>query len=791
MGAGERDVVPSRPHASMHLARNIRRRRLMRQQQLLRRRHAHRSIAIITLAVLFTLLVPAGIAGASAYAEYIELRGLASSALHHLLDAKSDLLPSSGSTSSTSGSSCATATDSSLGVLAAPRSATSSAVAATTRIPDAAAMSAAHSELQAAQGDFATLRTRLSDLGPLAEGAALSEPVNSTLTMVRELAVAGYDVATIGEEWTAAASPIVARLHGSAGLGGQSLLTKADLTALQRAADNTVVLLGDVQARVGGINLALLPLCAGQKEELTSLVGQLPRIRSLAQEVDGLLPAAGWILGVDAPRHFLVQTLDRSELRPTGGFAGEYGILSIENGKIGSLTLNNVDLLDYGHYSNGWAINNRPPAVYSWWPVANWGLRDANLSADFPTNAQLVMSVYAKEGGGSVDGLINVTPIAIAHVLKVTGPMTIPLYNETVTADNLEQKIHYYQLDPAGEARNHQLFPNDTPAFARKRFAQLLAQQLEDRVKHLPLSELTPLAKQLVADMQSRDIQVYLTNAQLENLLEQRHAAGSMATPAGTDSFFVVHTNWSAAKSTPHIQVSQTDDVVLDASGGATHHLTVTMRNVVDGTPYYGFTTYQDFVRVYAPPGAKLLSADGFDTGTPLCQPVQSGQPVQPGQPGQPGQCSATPYPRGELVCPPGGYVAGDRTNTLAGNDHNRPLDAVGGPTTTRSDVAGRAMWGGNVVIPPSCTATLSLSWHVANVAAPTPRTSGTGPYMLTVQRQAGTFYPVTVTLHPAAGVSAQGAKTVSYKAVLDADYIFTPDQPPHTYPPGLSLAGI
>jgi len=46
----------------------------------------------------------------------------------------------------------------------------------------------------------------------------------------------------------------------------------------------------------------------------------MPQAEADLMQVRGLLDAAGWMLGVDHSRTFLVQTMDRAELRPTGGF---------------------------------------------------------------------------------------------------------------------------------------------------------------------------------------------------------------------------------------------------------------------------------------------------------------------------------------------------------------------------------------------------------------------------------------------------------------------------------------
>src|SRR5262249_47301580 len=152
-------------------------------------------------------------------------------------------------------------------------------------------------------------------------------------------------------------------------------------------------------------------------------------------------------------------------------------------------------------------------------------------------------------GGGNLDGVINFSPVAIAHFLQQTGSLYMPRYNETVTPDNLEDRIHYYQLNPAGLAKSLALYPQDGDTFhARHRFAQLLAQLLEDRLRHLPGKQLVTVAKQALRDVQAHDIQIYVTDQMIETFLLQRHLGGAIDTTAGQDSFFVVHTNWSAGK---------------------------------------------------------------------------------------------------------------------------------------------------------------------------------------------------------------------------------------------------
>jgi hypothetical protein len=174
--------------------------------------------------------------------------------------------------------------------------------------------------------------------------------------------------------------------------------------------------------------------------------------------------------------------------------------------------------------------------------------------------------------------------------------------------------------------------------------------------------------------------------------------------------------------------VTQQDNVTLDAKGGATHHLTLTFAANYTYDQVYGYMTYRDYLRIYAPPQATLLGGSGFDSGKPLCwSPYylvsQSATPPTPqAEPtifaGVPA-CPANPYPNGGLVCPAGQYAPGPQAPNQSGSDGYIPwaLDQLGGPTNTTSDLPNRALFAGYVVVPDYCTATVTLSWYTPNVA--------------------------------------------------------------------------
>src|SRR5437016_7348974 len=211
-----------------------------------------------------------------------------------------------------------------------------------------------------------------------------------------------------------------------------------------------------------------------------------------------------WLLGVGHQRRFLVQTMDRAELRPGGGFTGQYGILQIQDGRMSPFNLTDVTLIDYAE--NGTEIGRNAPPGYSWMNFGNWGIRDSHLSGDFPTTARMTMQLFQDEGGGPVDGDIAFTPSLIGHILEVTGPIKVPGYNETITSKNLEERLHYYQQNYSAIALQRQKSGTNNAA-TRKTFTTLLGRLLLERVRHLQVKQLLTIMQAAVKDLQSRDLE--------------------------------------------------------------------------------------------------------------------------------------------------------------------------------------------------------------------------------------------------------------------------------------------
>jgi hypothetical protein len=203
---------------------------------------------------------------------------------------------------------------------------------------------------------------------------------------------------------------------------------------------------------------------------------------------------------------------------------------------------------------------------------------------------------------------VGLTAPMIARVLAVTGPITVPEYNEVVTADNLEAEIRL-------NTENHDVLYTEQ----HERFTGLLGQAFMAKLHGLAPSQMMGIANAMLASLRTKDLQVYFTDPNVEWLLTQQSLDGAIAHGPG-DGLTFSDSNVSINKSNIFTTLVYTDAVTLGADGAATHHLTITYQFDSSTNPSMqryleGRHHYHTYLRVYAPASARLASFDGFNGG--------------------------------------------------------------------------------------------------------------------------------------------------------------------------------
>jgi len=334
----------------------------------------------------------------------------------------------------------------------------------------------------------------------------------------------------------------------------------------------------------------------------------MPQLQTWLDAVGKLLPVAPTLLGIGTPTNYLIEVLDSTELRPGGGFIGNYGIATLSGGRLTAAHITDTYLLDYAFYAQGHRIHY--PSAYTWFDLSSsWSLRDSNLDADFPTAARYAELNYASEGGKvPVQGVIAITPSFIEHALEITGPIAVPEYHETVTAQNLVDRIHYYQVGPGSQGGD---VPSpDGLSSLRKHFTALLAEHFLARVRQLSSPDLPKFLQLMINSLHSKDVQLYLNPSIAEGLLQHYHLDAAIQSPGG-DSLYVVDANISPNKASSLITNTLDDQVAIDAQGNAVHHIVIRYAWIREG-PVYGSSVYRDYVRIYVPLGSMLQEQNGW-----------------------------------------------------------------------------------------------------------------------------------------------------------------------------------
>jgi len=274
----------------------------------------------------------------------------------------------------------------------------------------------------------------------------------------------------------------------------------------------------------------------------------------------------------------------------------------------------------------------RTDTTYPWWPyrygsaIYGWGLRDSNLSPDFPTNARAALRILNAVQGDPqlrdpypVRGVIAITSVVMGQIIAITGgSLRLPEYpDHVITPANLDDTIHCFQL---GACRDETPFtrPGMAQSADRKHFTAILGQALVDRVRHLPGSQLKAFMKQVFQDLSTKDIQLYFTDARAESVLQDARLGGGIA-PGSGDTFFVTDTNIGGNKANAYVTQREADLVTLLPDGSALHRLLIRTIYQRRGPLYEGSTgqtSYWEYRRLYFPAHARYLGSAGVAGGS-------------------------------------------------------------------------------------------------------------------------------------------------------------------------------
>lgn len=452
-----------------------------------------------------------------------------------------------------------------------------------------------------------------SDLATLPAGTTSIPVYGSRIEAIGHVLSLAQSLTQAGITGCNAFSLLITRLHDP--LNPQSHgITQTDFTTITHDFQLVENDLTNAYTQLAHVQFKDVQFNARLSKAINKLQTYLPMALTWMYTFSQMLPVLPTLLGIGTPTNYLLEVLDSTELRPGGGFIGNYGYATLSGGRLTAAHITDVDLLDRPFEAAGKTI--AVPPQYKWFNEilgpGGWSLRDSDLDANFPTSARAALTNYRLEGGTTlVQGVIAITPTVMEQIMQITGPISVPEYGDMVTAQNLVALIHYHQLGGPAAGQGSDRIPSpDGYSSLRKRFTAILATNLLTRVRQLAPTEAAKFMRVFINGVRTKDVQMYFTAPSAEKLLTLAHLDDSIQAPKG-DSLMLVDANLSPSKANSFITNTVNDQVTLTTQGEAIHHLTLTYAWNLPGRSY-GNPTYRDYLQVYIPPGSHLQSQSGW-----------------------------------------------------------------------------------------------------------------------------------------------------------------------------------
>ena len=291
-------------------------------------------------------------------------------------------------------------------------------------------------------------------------------------------------------------------------------------------------------------------------------------------------------------RRYLLLLQNNMELRPGGGFLGQYAVATVKNGQVIKFYFEDANLLDQ-------RIKAKVPPPYPLrrkLGIKKWKFRDSNFSPDFPTNVQKAKYFFRLAGGNSnFDGVFAINATVLNDLLKITGPISLRGGRYTYNSENAISKLEEQVEKPY-------LFNENLDTQNRKWIMKILAQELKNKLSSF--NNMPKLVKFAREELENKNIQLNFRDPVLQKKVEEVGWAGRVDRNWDGDYLMLVDANLGALKSDFYIKRSLSYNVDLTgeipkATVDYTYNHTATHGD-------WRTSDYHSYLRLYAPKGSKL-----------------------------------------------------------------------------------------------------------------------------------------------------------------------------------------
>lgn len=347
---------------------------------------------------------------------------------------------------------------------------------------------------------------------------------------------------------------------------------------------------------------------------------QLPQLITLTENFTRSNDMIVDLLGGNGPRKYLFLFQNNQEMRATGGFIGSYGLLDLKEGAVRDFFIEGIYNPD-GQFTDK-IVPPRPIQKIS----ARWSLHDSNWFADFPLSAQKAMLFYEKTGGPTVDGVVAITPTLMENLIAIVGPIHMPEYDITITAENFTEKTRS-EIEKVDEENQSLLKIQESNYDTTQSTTDEDDEQEVEEPKQI-LADLAPLLLAQITSphdiettmkifgavqqsMREKHILLYAQNTQAQEIITQNQWGGTIMGDT-RDYLSIINTNINGYKTDGVIDESIIHEIEIGDDGSVIDTVSITRTHNGGHTGYEWWDAVNaNYMRVFVPEGSQLISVEG------------------------------------------------------------------------------------------------------------------------------------------------------------------------------------
>jgi len=452
--------------------------------------------------------------------------------------------------------------------------------------------SALSSELSSVQNNLLAIKDKAKDLGPILLVLSIGKTARTGDQMLAasiNLLEGYHELLSVFTDLSADSQEGQVAINFSSAAGRQAILKS--IVENRGALENAKVKIKNAKAQLAAINAndlngifkdkiiyanTLLSEAVGQSETALPLFKYLPELAGYGQE-----------------KNYLILFQNNMELRPTGGFIGSYGIVTVKDGEIIRMTTDDIYNLD--------KLSKDKLLVPAPWPMTAYNgqkylfLRDANWSPDWPTSAKQINWFWTEERriAGlpplNLDGIIAITPDFISNFLELTGP---------ITADGITFDHDNFTLE-LEKAVEFDYVKKGIPLSERKSIIGDLSKEIIDRLLASSPKDLLKVWMVVKADIEEKNIITWLTDPELQNYISQENWSG-VVKQAEDDYLYVVDANLAALKTDSVMKREVSYSLTVDKNGDLIGRAAITYTHTGKAVTAL-ISKYRTYTRIYVP----------------------------------------------------------------------------------------------------------------------------------------------------------------------------------------------